>query len=353
MVRNLLAGIAIEPNIDLSVIVLNRGKLAAELQVLGIPVRVIDETSLSLPRIMSDVVAALNRHNPSIVHTHRYKENLIGYLGSRVLKGNTYLVGTQHGLPELHGHAGVIRQLVSMLNFRLLASKFQSVVAVSEDVRNALVRNHSLPEKSVRVIRNGVSIPQSAILGRPDSTFVIGSAGRFVPVKDYLLMVEIARRVRERNQQIRFELVGEGPMRQDISVAVTKANLGPAFCICEFCDEIATFHRGLNAYLNTSLHEGIPLSVLEAMAYGLPVIAPRVGGLSEIITDGEEGFLVDTRDPEHFVERCLQLHADPILWKRMSIAARERVTRDFSTQRMVRQYLNLYMEIEDDLRGAR
>ena len=86
--------------------------------------------------------------------------------------------------------------------------------------------------------------------------------------------------------------------------------------------DMASFYRGLDLYINTSIHEGIPMTILEALAHGLPVIAPAVGGIVEIIEDGKDGFLIDSRDPCRFAEKCLLLMENCELRKTMAKAAR-------------------------------
>jgi glycosyltransferase involved in cell wall biosynthesis len=87
------------------------------------------------------------------------------------------------------------------------------------------------------------------------------------------------------------------------------------------------------------------MSILEAMSYGLPVVAPKVGGIPEIITDGVEGFLITTRDPRDFAEKCLLLSRDPALRKQMGVAARARVEKFFSAAAMAEKYYRLYHEL--------
>jgi len=97
-------------------------------------------------------------------------------------------------------------------------------------------------------------------------------------------------------------------------------------------------------FLNTSLHEGIPLSVLEAMSCGLPVVAPRVGGIPEIIENGRHGFLVDGRTPEDFAWQCLELLRNEDVRKKFGSSAAERFIDQFSSVRMAASYLKLYTE---------
>jgi glycosyltransferase involved in cell wall biosynthesis len=109
-------------------------------------------------------------------------------------------------------------------------------------------------------------------------------------------------------------------------------------------EDMPSFYSGIDVYINTSVHEGIPMSILEAMANGVPVIAPRVGGIAEIIDDEIEGFLITTRNPEDFAERCLRLK-DPELRRRMGAAARKKIERHFSAEKMASDYLKLYYEL--------
>ncbi|MCI0564657.1 MAG: glycosyltransferase, partial [Nitrososphaera sp.] len=86
-------------------------------------------------------------------------------------------------------------------------------------------------------------------------------------------------------------------------------------------------------------------SVLEAMAYGLPAIVPKVGGLREIVTDGVDGYLVDARNPKDFAGRCLSLFENATLRREMGHAARQKIGREFSTQRMIQDYTDMYMQL--------
>jgi glycosyltransferase involved in cell wall biosynthesis len=105
------------------------------------------------------------------------------------------------------------------------------------------------------------------------------------------------------------------------------------------------FYKGLDLYLNTSLHEGIPISILEAMSYGIPIIAPNVGGLEEILDDGIQGYLVEGREPKVFANRCLNIYNNKLLKHSMERSAREKVKEKFSNDRMAKEYYNLYLDV--------
>jgi glycosyltransferase involved in cell wall biosynthesis len=112
-------------------------------------------------------------------------------------------------------------------------------------------------------------------------------------------MVEIAREVLKQTDKIRFELAGEGPDMERIIGLVHEFKIEKYFSLKGFVEDMSSFYQGIDLYINTSFHEGFPMSVLEAMAHGIPVIALNTGGLKEIINDGIQGYLIEGRDPNY------------------------------------------------------
>jgi glycosyltransferase involved in cell wall biosynthesis len=343
MAYNLLKGLRKRPELDISAFTLNYGKLTDQIQKLDIPVRVIDESRGSFPQILLALREALRRNPPDIIHSHRYKENILACLASRGME-RIRLIGTQHGMPEAPGNGGYYKyRMASKLNFLLLSYYFHKTVVVSKDIRSSFIKQRVLGENRIEMIHNGIEIPDDHCRIAGGGPLVIGSAGRLFPVKDYPLMVEIAKHVRQgAADKVRFELAGEGPERPKIMEMIQRYGLEKTFILRGFIKDIHNFYDGLDLYISTSIHEGIPMSILEAMARRLPIVAPGVGGFGEIVQDGVEGYLVAGRDPREMAERCLRLINDESLRKRMASAARERVVSEFSLERMARQYHQLY-----------
>ena len=347
MAFHLLLGLSKRPEVDLLVILLNRGVLADRLQKAGVRICVLDEHRFAFPEIVRLAAMAMRKWAPDVLHSHRYKENFLSYLASLALKTRPALVSTQHGMPESYGrHTGMLRRLKIYANSRLLASKFRVTVAVSADMEKSLASDQGFPRSRLVVIRNGIAIPEprGGTTG-PRESLVIGAAGRMVPVKDYPLMIESAKRVCARLRNVRFELAGDGPLTAELQALVRQKGLEDRFRFRGFISDVRTFYTELDVFLNTSSSEGIPMSILEAMALGVPPVVPAVGGLKEIITDGEDGYLVRNRDPSVFAERCVALCTDQALRQRMARAARETVTKKFSVERMVSEYVELYVTI--------
>lgn len=345
MAFNLLSRLCSYDDLDISVILLNGGKLADGLIDRGIPVRIINEHQYSFPKIAGQIRNMVAQDPPHLIHSHRYKENILAFLAS-LFRDGIKLVSTQHGLPEFHGKtASVSARIISSVNFRVLSRNF-TTVAVSADIHNALVSRFGFRKERVEIIHNGINLPNSGLSAAESGSFVIGSSGRLFPVKDYPLMIDIAHAiVSGKHGNIRFELAGDGPEKQYLESRARHCGAKAHFDFKGHVDDMDSFYRGLDLYLNTSLHEGIPMTILEAMGHGLPIIAPAVGGIVEIIEDGKEGFLIGSRNPRDYAEKCLLLKNDRELRKRMARAAREKAERCFSAEIMAEKYYQLYRRL--------
>ena len=344
----LLKGLKAFPDLDLSAIVLNQGRFADEIENLGIPVDVVDETRLGFPRILKKVKTLLEEKRPDVVHCHWYKLNLLAFLSTRS-KRTVSLVSTQHGMPEFVGREKNFKYAtLHRINFFLLSRWFQGTVAVSNEIRKALLGRYGFDEKRTFLIYNGTELcDDEPIRERSGRDFKVGSTGRLVPVKDFPFMVEIARDVTKMESNIRFGIAGNGPEKTRVEEMICRYGLEQSFRLCGFLDNVVLFYKEIDIYLNTSIHEGIPMSILEAMAHGLPVVAPDVGGLGEIIEDGVQGFLVKGRNPRDFADRCVRLYRDEPLRQQMGLAARERIKTVFSNHRMANDYYELYRVAAD------
>ena len=345
MIYQLLKGLQEFEDISNRLILLNEGRLSEAIRGLGIRVRVADERNHSFINLLRILRTILREEKPHIVHSHGYKVNFLSYLISKSIK-SVKLVATQHGMPNAPGRRFNPRnQLKSRLNLFLLSRYFHRVVGVSEEIKAALVRQYRFPENKTRVIHNGIEIPRLMADREKDDYFVIGSSGRLFPIKNYDLLIEVARAVTKKTDRVYFELAGNGPEMARLKALASEYRLGDVFSFKGHLDDISPFYRGLDVYLNTSIHEGIPMSVLEAMAHKLPVIAPRIGGLPEIIDDGVQGYLLKERDPAAYAEKCILLYENKSLRQRMSEAAREKVEQMFSVKKMAQNYSHLYIDL--------
>ncbi len=355
MLFNLLSSLKEEDSLRIIALSLNEGVLAGRPRNAGIETHVIPEDCNSMLKIYGKALSLLKTKRIDIIHSHRYKENLLALPLGKSL-GVKQMISTVHGLSESALHPLDKRNPASLkarLNYYILNKFFTRIVAVSQDMRTLLIRNYKLAPHKLDVIYNGIPIPEndrhtappSGNPGRTSSrSFHIGTVGRLAPVKGFDLFLNVAAGIRKHTGNVRFSILGDGPLRGHL---IKRAGeLGIKDCI-EFLPprhDPLPYYRSLDLYLNTSVHEGIPMSILEAMACKRPVVAPNVGGIPEIILHGKHGFLVDGRRPEDFINSCMELVRSGRLRTKVGDNASKRIASSFISSKTAQSYRKLYAQ---------
>lgn len=181
----------------------------------------------------------------------------------------------------------------------------------------------------------------------PHAEFHLITTGSLIWRKGLEYMLAAARLLRERGVPVRLEIIGDGPERQHLNYTIVDMDLGD--CV-ELSGKLAPADvrarlQTADAFVFSSLSEGISNAVLEAMACGLPVVSTNCGGMPEAVTDGVEGYLVPTRDPEALATALAALWTDAEARQRMGAAGRERVLRDFRLESQVSRFASLVREV--------
>jgi L-malate glycosyltransferase len=331
--------LAARPDIDVTAVLLNEGRLASELRAMGIEVAVVDEQRYSSAAIVAFLVRFLRAHDIHILHTHRYKDTVLGTLAAK-LAGVPRIVRTVHGLPEpLSGWERIRFRTYSAVEKVALRSFADRVIAVSEDLARTLeAQGHR--RSAVVPIHNGVDVSKIRStsdrwevrrqLGIPAGAIVFGTLGRLSAVKDHRTLLRAAQRVIRRQPNARFLIVGDGPLRDDLFISASELGVSRACVFAGTRDDVYDVLGAMDVFVLSSLHEGIPMALLEAMALGKPVVATGVGGVPEIVTHRENGLLVRRHDDRALAEACLEIAGTPLLASRLGSAARETIAEHFS-----------------------
>jgi glycosyltransferase involved in cell wall biosynthesis len=231
------------------------------------------------------------------------------------------------------------------LNYSILKRYFNRTVAVSNDIRKVLLSREKFRPDQVTSIHNGIGLVHPVPQGRSITGQVhIGTVGRMVAVKNYDLFLEVAAELKKEVNNVRFSILGNGPLQMSLTRRVKDLRLENEVTFYSPRLDPFPYYRSLDIYLNTSFHEGIPLTILEAMSCQKPVIAPSVGGIPEIITSGEQGLLVEDYTPGGFVRGCLPLLNNFELRKVLGENAFKRVSTCFSDYHMAESYKKVYYE---------
>lgn len=342
VVYQLVKSLSQRSELKVFLITLNHGRLEELCSSAGVDTFVIDEKQNNFVSIALKAARIIRKIRPDVIHSHRYKENLIAAIAGS-LGGRPKLVSTQHGLTELKTQ-NFRERFIGYITKSCRNLTFSAIVGVSEDVAWDLKNGSRILSKKIYRIYNGIDIePHSECNGFPrQDPITIGSAGRLFPVKDYPMMVDIAHEVCKKANNVRFVIAGDGPERKLIKQKIDNYGLESRFTMLGHIQDMNTFYQTIDIYINTSVHEGIPMTILEAMGYKKPVVGFLVGGLKEIITQGVEGYLVSKRDPSIFAKALLELVENSGKLNIFGQNARLKIGQRFSSQRMTNGYLGIY-----------
>jgi glycosyltransferase involved in cell wall biosynthesis len=349
----LLRNLAARKDLDLSAILLNPGRLADEIQSLGIEVRVIPENSTGFFGIYSQAARFLDHRGVRILHSHRYKENVLAALLARRCR-IPFVVRTQHGLPEpVTGFSHWKQRCLRSLDRFVARRATDRVICVSSDMGRHLARQFG--SRKIIVIPNGVdpSVVQPRLnveeaknrLGIPQASFVIGFAGRLEPVKRLDIFLKAAKLIVDVKQRISFVIAGAGREEAKLRTMAQSLGLSNHVFFLGHRDDIYDILRAFDALILCSDHEGLPMILLEALCLGVVVVARDVGGLPEVIQDGVNGVLVTSGEPEDMARACMRVLDDVPSRQRLALAGARLVTENYSVESAGNRVAELYASL--------
>jgi glycosyltransferase involved in cell wall biosynthesis len=263
-----------------------------------------------------------------VVHTHNTKPLLYAAPAARLARV-PQVIHTRHGQRFQAGRR-------TTLAFRLASTLINRMVCVSHDSER-LSAEEGIATRRLTTIWNGVDVSRFAYEG-PQASGPVVMVGRLSPEKDVNTLVEAAALAVRQYPAFRLEIAGDGPCLVDLKRRATELSLDEHV---QFLGEVRDIPRSLGRaglFVLSSLTEGISLTLLEAMARGLPVVATRVGGNPEVVVEGETGLLVPPRAPAELAAAMVHLLRSPDTRRRMGQAGRCRVEQHFDVRRMVAEY---------------
>lgn len=320
------------------------GLWAGEVEQLGVEVVALRRAPGFQPGLARVLARSAARFGADVLHCHQYSPFVYGRLASLVLPA-ARVIYTEHGR---HSDAPPSRK--RRLVNRFLAAGVEHLYAVSHDLRRHMLAE-GLPGR-VGVIWNGIDVgpvpaPERRAAGRAaldagDRDIVIGSVGRLDPVKDYVTLVDAFASARAGDPRLRLCIVGDGPERPRLEAAIASAGLGSSAVLAGHRDDARTLMAGFDLYVNSSISEGVSLTLLEAMAARLPIVATAVGGTPEVVVGDETGLLVAPRSAEALARAITALTSDTTRARAFADAGHRRVLQHFTLDRMVESYARLY-----------
>ncbi len=300
----------------------------------------------------------IRRERPQILHTHTAKAGTVGRVAA-LLAGSRrppIVVHTFHG-HVLRGYFGPVRSLMFRLLERWLASSTTALVAVSPQVRDDLVALGIAPRERFAVIRLGIELDARVAaqqdgrsesrhyLGIPVNRFAVGWIGRMTAVKRTDDVLVAFKALRDRGVDACLCMVGDGPDRGQLERRAHELGIVRDTLFLGYQENVGPFYAAFDALVLPSGNEGTPVSAIEALAAGRPVVATRVGGVPDVVRDGEDGFLVDAGATDELADRLARLARDPDLREQMGRRGRERVLPRYAVDRLVDDVDRLYRSL--------
>lgn len=274
----------------------------------------------------------LRRQNINVIHTHLDRPHVYGTVAGRIA-GIGRIVHTRHG--QCDDLTKRQRRLASVL-----ARWTSNFVCVSEDAA-MIARSQGVPNSRVCTIWNGVDLKQFSPIEINRDGYVV-TVARLSPEKDIANFLRAAAIVAKLDKDLQFKIAGDGPCREELQQLAGRLGLAQQVVFLGKVDDVASLLAGASVFVLPSITEGIPLTILEAQARGLPIIATRVGGTPEVVVDGETGMLVPARSATALAAAIKKLRECPELGVRLGQAGRSRIESHFDVERMVRRYETLY-----------
>ena len=331
------------------------GSLIEEVRARGVPLTIepalVREISpLKDMRALLALYRTIRRGRYAIVHTHSSKAGILGRWAAYIA-GVPIVVHTVHGWGHHDRQHPLVRRLYILLEQITQPITHKLIVVSPRNIEKGLADGIAAPDKYV-TIRSGIELdrfrhpsrsPEAvrAELGIPLDAPVVGTVTRLSPQKAPLDFIEAAARVVERRPDVHFVIVGDGPLRADVEARLAGLGLTEQVHLTGLRRDVPELMHSFDLFALSSLWEGLPRVLPQAMAAGLPIVATAVDGNAEAVTDGVNGLLTPPGDPGAMADAILRLLEDQALSAQMGDAGRARVG-EFGARKMVSDIAALY-----------
>lgn len=303
----------------------------------------------NIPRL----VKFIRSEDVALIHTHGYRSDILGLVAAR-LSGRP-VVATIHGFVPNDTRVRFYERAD-----RIALRFFDRVFPVSDQIGNYL-KLCGIRDEKIQIIRNAIPVNDNAgtvtasSLHKPEGDFLIGVVGRLSPEKNIPGFLEVARKLSGKYERFRFVIVGDGPERNCLEGLTMKLELSGKVQFTGFLTDMEEVYAALDMLVISSSMEGIPLTALEAMRHGIPVVSTRVGGVPEVIDHEVNGLIVDAGDMDALSRAIETLVIDNDKYMTISRNAREKIRREFNSSSWINKIQESYESVlrkrRETLRG--
>lgn len=335
-------------NHNLHVAYFTEGSLRQEVEAMGIPVTRLSTRGLKDPRAFLASMRLIQSFKPDIIHTHLSKSDIVGQVTGGVL-GVPVRISSLHNTDPWRKNPFWSRVMM------MLTAGCQKMIAVSGNVAEFVETWSDISSERLVTIDNGISldkfdpdIVQPLDLSQwdiPSDKFIIGVVGRLNPQKGHSIFLEMAHTLLQQHDNLHFLIVGDGAIRGDLEQQAQALGINEGVTFTGFLNDMPVVLASLDILVFSSLWEGLPVTLLEAMAMKRPIVTTDVGGIPEVINDGQNGRMVTSGDPQALAEACSQLIEQPQIRQRLGEAGRTTIREEYDQHLMHTKILQIYQDI--------
>lgn len=298
-------------------------------------------------RVVTAALAICKRENVTVWHGHDYKTNALGLLLKRLWPMR--LVTTVHGWVQ-HTRRTPLYYRID----QLCLPRYERVICVSDDLLESCLAS-GVPARNCVLLENGIDTAEytrrqtpaeaRAALGLPPDGVVIGAVGRLSGEKGFDVLIRSTRALLSRGLDVRTVIVGEGGERASLEALIRELDLGDRVRLAGWQAEVQPYFEAMDVFALSSLREGLPNVLLEAMALEVPIVSTRVNGTPRLVQDGRNGFLVNAGDAEGLTTALAGLVGNPALRAVFRAAGRRTVETRYSFATRMARLARLYDEL--------
>ncbi|MGZ4855590.1 MAG: glycosyltransferase family 4 protein [Candidatus Angelobacter sp.] len=308
----------------------------------GLSVRMVHCQGRADWRAVRQIEEYIQEDGIDLLHTHGYKADLYGYVAAR--RSHKPVVATCHNWVGGTAALGIYNHLD-----RMALKRFNALAAVSDAVAQRLL-DSGVPARKIKTIANGIDVePFERAQPLPAPTFdrdkVVGMVARLDLQKGFEYLLRAVRELCGVFRELKVVIVGEGPDRKAIEDMIRQYGLQSTVILAGKQSDMPGVYAAMDIFVLPSLNEGLPMTILEAMAASKPVIATKVGAIPTLIRNGETGLLVEARDTDGLRKAIARLLSDPDLCRRMGAEGHDWVSRNYTSEAMALKYRQMYEEV--------
>lgn len=327
---------------------LKKGWLCTQLQRQGIQTEIVPSGGRFDLTLVLNLKNLIRKEKIDIIHSHLLDMNFYSSLAAR-FAGVPHIC-TEHG--DIH-HVSKKINLNTYAKIIILSRLSNKIIFVSQFTKDRFLDLAKLNPQKSAVIYNGINQKEYTStadikkkkdeLGIKEDELIIGNVANLYPVKGHIYLLKAAKTVMKEFPNVKFIIVGKGGLGEELKNKADLFGIRSRVKFLGFREDVKELLTIMDIFTLASLSEGLPLSLIEAMASKVPIIATRVGGIPEVIEDGISGFLVPPADPDRLATAILHLLKNKNLMVSFAEKSYQRFIKQFTEETMISQYLNLYL----------